>query len=248
MDSLDGEIGQVREFYFDDRHWAIRYLVADTGNWLTGRQVLISPYALEGVINDGQCIRINLTKKQIEDSPSLETDIPVSQQFEQTYYGYYGWPLYWRGPYMWGNYPYIVRNSELWKKNTQVEKSLGYLSLRSTHAVMVTIYTPQTVRFGHVEDFIIDDETWAIRYLVINTKNFWPGNKVLISTKWIKHVSWGESKVFVKLSREAIMKSPEYTEESLLTRNYESALHKHYNLHGYWVDEPVSEEHLHHVK
>jgi hypothetical protein len=247
LDSLNGEIGQAREFYFDDRHWAIRYLVADTGNWLTGRQVLISPYALETVNKDGQCITINLTKKQIEDSPPLESDIPVSQQFEQAYYGYYGWPLYWGGPYMWGNYPYIVRNSEKWKATTQDEKSWD-AHLRSTHAVSGYNIHASDGEIGHVEDFIIDDDTWAIRYLVINTKNWWPGNKVLISTKWINRVSWGESKVFVKLSREAIMKSPEYTEESLLTRNYESALHKHYNLHGYWVDEPVSDEHLHHVK
>src|SRR5512141_3045075 len=91
LDSLDGEIGQVREFYFDDQHWAIRYLVADTGNWLTGRQVLISPYALIAVNKEEHHIDIDLTKKQIEESPSLNSDRPVSRQFEQDYYMYYGW-------------------------------------------------------------------------------------------------------------------------------------------------------------
>src|SRR5664279_930043 len=95
LDSLDGEIGEVNEFYFDDRHWTIRYLVADTGNWLTGRQVLISPYALVAVVREEQHIAINLTKKQIENSPSLESDKPVSRQFEVDYYGYYDWPMYW---------------------------------------------------------------------------------------------------------------------------------------------------------
>ena len=94
LDSLDGEIGKVKEFYFDDRHWTIRYLVADTGNWLTGRQVLISPYALVAVVREEQHIAINLTKKQIEDTPSLNTDKPVSRQFEEGYYEYYGWPMY----------------------------------------------------------------------------------------------------------------------------------------------------------
>ena len=102
LDSLDGEIGKVKEFYFDDQHWTIRYLVADTGNWLTGRQVLISPYALVAVNKEEQHIAIDLTKKQIEDSPSLNSDKPVSRQFEEAYYGYYGWPMYWGGPYMWG--------------------------------------------------------------------------------------------------------------------------------------------------
>ena len=102
LDSLDGEIGKVKEFYFDDRHWTIRYLVADTGNWLAGRQVLISPYALNSVIKSEKHLSVDLTKKQIEDSPSLDSDKPVSRQFEEAYYGYYGWPMYWSGPYMWG--------------------------------------------------------------------------------------------------------------------------------------------------
>src|SRR5208337_4005783 len=102
LDSIDGEIGTVREFYFDDQHWAIRYLVAETGNWLLNRQVLISPYALVSVNNEEQHIEINLTKKQIEESPSLDSDKPVSRQFEDAYYGFYGWPLYWGGPNMWG--------------------------------------------------------------------------------------------------------------------------------------------------
>ena len=103
---IDGDIGKVKEFYFDDQHWTIRYLVADTGNWLTGRQVLISPHALVAVIVEEQLIAIDLTKKQIEDSPSLSSDKPVSRQFEENYYGYYGWPAYWEGPYMWGSYSY----------------------------------------------------------------------------------------------------------------------------------------------
>ena len=122
LHSLDGEIGKVKEFYFDDHHWTIRYLIADTGNWLTGRQVLISPYALAAVNKEEQYIAINLTKKQIEDSPSLDSDKPVSRQFEESYYGYYGWPLYWGGSYMWGSYPYIVRDREKQKESIQVRK------------------------------------------------------------------------------------------------------------------------------
>jgi sporulation protein YlmC with PRC-barrel domain len=95
---------------------------------------------------------------------------------------------------------------------------------------------------GHVEDFIIDDETWAIRYLIVDTRNWWPGNKGLVSPKWIERVSWDESKVYVNPSRETIKQAPEYTEESLLTRDYETGLHRHYNRQGYWVDEPVAKK------
>ena len=249
LDSLDGEIGKVKEFYFDDLHWTIRYLVAETGNWLMDRQVLISPYALVAVIRKDKHISINLTKKQIEDSPHLDRDKPVSQQFEETYHVYYGWPRYWGGPYMWGFYPSfpstwgaytnIVPDRETMEKDTQDEKR-GDLNLRSTREV--TGYNIQATdgEIGHVEDFIIDDEMWAIRYLIVDTRNWWPGKKVLISPQWIKSISWGDSKVFVNLSRDAIRNSPEYTEGTMPTRDYESKLHGHYNSQGYWVDEAIA--------
>jgi uncharacterized protein YrrD len=244
LHSLDGDIGKVKEFYFDDHHWTIRYLVADTGNWLMGRQVLISPYALVAMNKKEQHITINLTKKQIEGSPSLDSDKPVSRQFEETYYGYYGYPMYWGGLYMWGAYPYIVRDREQWSKSTQDGKAWDR-HLRSTHDVSGHHIQAADGEIGHVDDFIIDDATWAIRYLIIDTHNWWPGKKVLVSPKWIERVSWDERKVFVNLSRETIKKSPEYTEESLLTRDYETGLHRHYNRQGYWVDEPAAKEHSH---
>jgi hypothetical protein len=239
LESLDGEIGKVKEFYFDDRHWTIRYLVADTGNWLAGRQVLISPYALKSVIKSEKHLSVDLTKKQIKDSPSLNSDKPVSSQFEESYYEYYGWPMYWSGPNMWGAYPYIERNREKWGKFNRSEKAWDR-HLRSTHAVSGYHIQALDGEIGHVEDFIIDDETWAIRYLVVGTRNWWPGKRVLVSPQWIERVSWNESKVFVNLDRETIKQSPVYTEESLLTRDYEIGLHRHYNRKGYWVDELVA--------
>jgi uncharacterized protein YrrD len=236
LESLDGEIGKVKEFYFDDLRWTIRYLVADTGNWLSGRQVLISPYALDAINQGEQHVGVNLTRKQIEESPSLDTDKPVSRQFEESYYGYYGWPMYWAGPYTWGYDPYIVRDREKWRASAKVEKAWDH-HLRSTHAVSGYHLQATDGEIGHVEDFIIDDETWTIRYLLINTHNWWPGKKVLVSPQWIRRVSWGESKVSINLSREIIKHSPEFTEEFLITREYETELHQHYHRPGYWVDE-----------
>jgi uncharacterized protein YrrD len=236
LDSLDGEIGKVNEFYFDDRYWTIRYLVADTGNWLIDRQVLISPYALGAVNKEEQHLSIDLTKKQIEGSPPLNSNKPVSRQFEVDYYGYYGWPMYFGGPYMWGSYAYIVRDPEKRRESIQAEKASWDPNLRSTHDVSGHDIQATDGQIGHVEDFIIDDETWAIRYLIIDTRNWWPGEKVLISPRWIERVSWSEAKVFVNLPRETIRQSPEYTEESLLTRDYETGLHRHYNRQVYWDD------------
>jgi len=236
LHSLDGEIGQVKEFYFDDQHWAIRYLVAETGSWLSNRQVLISPYALVAIDKE-QHIEVNLTRKQIEDSPPLDSDKPVSRQFEDAYYGFYRWPKYWGGPYMWGAAPLIVRDPEKWVDFSHGEKSWDPY-LRSSQDVTGHHIQAMDGEIGHVEDFIIDDETWAIRYLIINTRNWWPGKIVLISTRWIERVSWIESKVFVNLTRDTIRTSPEYPEDSLLTREYETSLHGHYNRQAYWIDEP----------
>ena len=236
LDSIDGNVGKIREFYFDDQHWTIRYLVADTGTWLSGRQVLITPYALGAINPVAEKLEVSLTKKQIEDSPSLNTDKPVSRQFEEDYYGYYGYPMYWRGDNSWGNHSYLERDQAKWGGVNQGGKAWDP-HLRSTKSVTGYHIQARDGEVGHVEDFVVDDETWAIRYLVINTHNFWPGKKVLVSPQWIERVSWSESKVFVTLTRETIKLSPEYSEEALLSREYESGLHRHYNRAGYWIVE-----------
>lgn len=237
LDSKDGEVGKVKEFYFDDKHWTIRYLVADTGNWLTGRQVLISPLALISVNKEEELIGINLTKKQIENSPSLDSDKPVSKQFEEDYHGYYAWPTYWNGSDMWGDYPYIIRDSKEWKATNKNKKTWDP-HLRSTNDVIGHTIQAGDGEIGHVDDFIIDDQTWAIRYLIIDTSNWWAGKKILVSPQWIDRISWDKLSVFVNLSCESIMKSPEYSEENLLTRDYETQLHRHYNRNIYWKKEP----------
>ena len=232
----DGEIGSAREFYFDDKFWTVRYLVAETGNWLIGRKVLLSPFSLNSVDPKTKQIRVGLTKKQIENSPGLDSDKPVSRQFEDSYHGYYGWPTYWGGPYSWGPYSYVTRDSERWEEFSRREESWDS-HLRSTHAVDGYLVDASDGNVGHVEDFIIDDETWAIRYLVVNTRNWIPGKKVLVSPQWIENISWGESKVFVSLSRESIKSAPELSDDLLLTRSYETDLYGHYNRDGYWTEE-----------
>jgi len=236
LNSRDGELGKVKEFYFDDRHWTVRYLVADTGNWLTGKQVLLSPYSLGAVDPAGEDIVVDLTKKQIEESPSWDSDKPVSRQFEESYYGYYGMPMYWGGIYNWGAYSYPMRDRAKWNEHARAEKTWDS-ALRSTRDVTGYNIQASDGEIGHVEDFIIDTETWAIRYLIVDTRNWWPGKKVLVSPQWIDRVSWTESKVFVGLTRETIKQSPEYHETALLNREYELGLYRHYNRPGYWDSE-----------
>ena len=239
LDAIDGEIGRVKEFYFDDRRWTIRYLVANSGAWLIGRQVLIAPYALAAINVPEASIAIDLTKKQIQDSPALDSDKPVSRQFEESYYGYYGWPAYWQGPYNWGYSPNLERDLENNHIPMPGEKPWDH-HLRSTQAVSGYHLRARDGEIGHVEDFIVDDEAWAIRYLIINTGDWLAGKKVLVAPQWIERVSWSEASVLVDLSREAIQQAPEYTNDTRLTRDYEIGLHAHYNHKGYWVGELVT--------
>lgn len=238
----DGDIGTAREFYFDDRYWTVRYLVADTGGWLSGRRVLISPYALNPPNEAERVLPVDLTKQQIEESPSLNSDQPVSRQYEMQYYDYFGWPYYGYGSYTWGGSPSIVRDPQAWRNIARREEAWDP-NLRSTSDVTGHHIQALDGEIGHVEDFIIDDETWAIRYLIVDTKNWWSGKQVLVSPQWIERVSWSESKVFVTLSRQIIKQSPEYTEASALTRDYEAGLYQHYQRNSYWMDEPAVQEH-----
>jgi hypothetical protein len=247
--ATDGEIGKAKDFLFDDEKWTVRYLVAETGSWLTSRKVLISPHALKPAIEDIIVIPVNLTKKQIEDSPALESDQPVSRQFEEKYYSFYGWPYYSGGSYLWGSSPYLYgAGPTTWRAAESYSEELEAAGqkrrdeehwdpcLRSTREV--TGYHVQALdgEIGHVDGFIIDEDNWSIRYLIVDTKNWWPGKVVIVAPQWIERVSWGDRRIFVSLSKEAILESPEYLPEAL-SRDYESKLYAHYHSSGYWENQ-----------
>lgn len=235
----DGDFGQVRDLYFDDQSWAVRYAVAGTGTWLPGRQVLLSPHALGLPDSKEGVIPVALTKKQIEESPSIEEDKPVSRQMERDYFSYYQWPLYWHGPYLWGAGPVPVAGAPAtplaWDSPTLDDDA--DIHLRSTKAVAGHHLQASDGSIGHVEDYVLDDETWSIRYLVVDTRNWWPGKKVLLSPEWISRVSWADKTVFTELSRETVKSAPEFSGTLPLGRDYEDALFKHHGKDAYWTRE-----------
>jgi PRC-barrel domain len=239
--ATDGDIGQVEAFYFDDASFTVRHLVVDTGGWLGGRKVLISPRALRDVDWDGRRINAALTKAQVEKSPNIDTDQPVSRQHEIEYYRYYGYPSYWSGPYLWGGYPFPVMSSDQatlenerrWEWGTEES---GDRHLRSSAAVIGYYIAATDGELGHVENFLVDDATWSIRYMVVDTSNWWFGKKVLVSSEWITRVVWNESLLHVDMTREQIKNSPEYDPSAHVQRDYEMKLHDHYGRPGYWSD------------
>ena len=244
LNGNDWEIGTVKELDFDDEHWTVRYLVAATGSWLADRQVLISPYAVTAFSNAGRAITVNLRKKQIEESPSLETGTYVSRKFEDDYYGYYGWPRYWCGPYAWGKSPSMARNLAVGDRNLDkwIEATArakdGSPQILARHEVIGHRILAEDGEVGVVEDFLIDDETWSIRYLIVETRNSWPGQRVLLSPAWIDRSRDEVPTILVGLSLETIRTAPAYTDGSHVTREYEDALHRHYSRKGYWAEEP----------
>ncbi len=216
LGASDGEIGRVKDFYFDEQNWVVRYLVADTGSWLPGRKVLISPHAIGRLDQATKLLVVNLTRKQIEDSPSIDSHKTVSRQFEEEYYRYYGWPYYWQGDALWGMSGFPIL--ELPPKPLPSERAIlnGPLPenvdsrLRSTQAVNGYHIQATDGTIGHIHDFMTDDQTWAIRELVIKTGHRFSGKEVQIPTSAVGQISYEESTVFVNLTREAVEQSPEH--------------------------------------
>jgi len=247
--ATDGELGTVDQLYFDDETWAVRYLTVDTGGWLGGRRVLISPISVVNTDWPARRLDVALTKQQVEKSPDINTHQPVSRQHEAAYFGYYGYPYYWGGPYMWGPalYPAALVNQTTASREPMADR-IGKEStdshLRSTEAVTGYHIEAADGEIGHVDGFVMDDEAWAIRYIEAATRNWWPGKKVLVAPEWIERVSWTDSKVYVGLSREAIQNGPEYIESMPITREYENRLYFHYGRPPYWLHQAEHEPSL----
>ncbi len=215
LSTSGGEIGHVKDFYFDDQQWAVRYVVADTGSWLSGRLVLISPHAFGDLYQDGDYLRVNLTRQQIEKSPAIESHKPVSRQYEEDYYRYYGWPSYWNGPGMWGvgafpvaPPPHLISTKEASRGSRP--QNVDDPHLRSAQALSGYHIQTSEGAIGHVVDFLMDDKSWAIRHLVVETGHRYSGKEIVISPTQIDRISYEESKVFVNVTKEAIQEAPEY--------------------------------------
>jgi uncharacterized protein YrrD len=217
MDGIDGEIGKVDQFYFDDDTWTIRYLIVTTGNWFSGRKVLISTNALITNSHKADSFPVNLTMEQILNSPDIDTDKPVSAQQEIELANHYGWMTYWgngfyAGGALWNmNNPQNVAGREI-IKNEDAKKPDGDRHLRSSKEV--TGYHIHAIdgEIGHLNDFIIDDKTWKLIYAVVDTHNWIGGKKVLLPVSEIIKVEWDDSKIFVDVKIDSIKNAPDFIE------------------------------------
>jgi hypothetical protein len=235
LHATDGDIGRVDEFYFDDESWTVRYLVGETGHWLPGRRVLISPIAIRNADWGNRRLNVNLTCEQVKESPDVETHRPLSRRWEARYHAYYQWPVYWAGAALWGvaAYPSLLAEQE---PEPAVDEDASDEDSRLQSTRDVTGYQIHALDgdIGHVADLLMDEENWAIRYFVIDTGAWWPGKQVLLSPDWVDEVKWSEAKVYTPLMRERIQSSPAYDPRFPVTREYEADLFAHYGQTRYW--------------
>lgn len=260
ISATDGTIGCVKDFYFDDETWVIRYLVVETGNWVLSRKVLISPIAIGHPNWADKELPASLTKEQVKHSPDIDTEKPVSRQHEMLYLGYYGYPYYWGGGGLWGNgaYPSMLMTGDfaLPPPATRQGAEIAYaraetarhqdddIHLRSFNAVMSYHIQATDGDIGHVQGMLVDDETWAIRYLVVNTSNWWLGHQVLIAPQWIKNVSWSEATVSVNLTRQTVQEAPPYDATTQMDREHETGLHEYFGYPGSLGDRDETKRHI----
>jgi hypothetical protein len=244
IEAEDGKIGSVSDFLFDDRTWKLRWMVVDTGGWLPGRKVLIHPSAIGPLDYDREHLPLRLTKQQVKNSPDIRDDEPVSRQMQDDVYGHYGWDPLWGGSNYFGVYGYGLGYPAGPSRSydeaavLEAERAGSRLDDADPHLRSVSAVTGYHIRatdgsVGHIENMMVQTEGWGIRYLVVDTRNWWPGQRVLLSPYAVKTMSWDQREVVVDVSREQVKASPVWEPAVTIDREYEERLHGHYGWPGY---------------
>ena len=236
----DGELGKVSDFLFDDSSWLIRWLIVDTSHWLTGRKVLLPASALGHPDIGAKKFSVRLTKEQVKGSPDVDSELPVSRQMETNIYDYYGWSPYWGSGLYMGcfGYGYVggmtpapppLGSRQREEEIARTRHTEGDPHLRSIKAVTGYHIHASDGEIGHVKDFLLEDADWSVRFLVVDTKNWWPGKKVLISPRSAKDIDWSKKLVNLNVDRQKVKDSPAYDESKTVDRAYEKHFHKYYS-------------------
>jgi hypothetical protein len=243
--ATDGRIGSIEDVYFDAERWAVRYIVVDTGTWLPGRLVLISPLSVTRTEWGEQRLLLSISQEQVKNSPGIDAHTPVSRRQERDYLDYYGYPYYWGHAGLWGAYalPMLPTAEQLAAERVRASQAeekaaeQGDTQLRSASAVIGHVLRATDGDLGHVDDFLLDDVSWAIRYLVIDTSNWWFGKQVLVAPEWIADLAWPERTVNVNVTRQQLKGAPEYDRAEHVDRQWEAAYYQHLEQPGYWLSE-----------
>jgi len=236
VSASDGNIGSVVNFLLDDKRWVVRYLMVKTNGFFTGHEVLISPISFGQVDWSTRELHVNLTKDKVQNSPTFEVNMPRSRDDERAYNNYFGYGHYWDRSGLWGTsaYPGDLASDAYNDKPPHVLECRSDAHLRSAKELRGYHIQGSDDAIGHVDDFIVDDATWEVRYLVVDTNNWFFGKKVLLAPQWASRISWEEGKVYMDLSRQAISSCPQWNPEQAVNREYEVRLYDYYGRPLYW--------------
>jgi uncharacterized protein YrrD len=253
--ATDGAVGHVTDCYFDDQRWVLRYLVVETGSWLASRKVLISPFAIGRPDWSGRVLPVSITKQQVRNSPDIDTDQPVSRQHELQYLRHFGYPYYWLGTGLWGSaaYPgamltgvgytgsgaqYLVGQAVPAAVESDASQfPEGDAHLRSGTVLLRYHIEASDGGLGQVKGLLFDEDSWAIRYLIVETSSWWHGHQVLLAPEWIRELSWPDATISVSVSRQAVKNAPVYDASAPLNRAQETSLFEHHGRAAYWAEE-----------
>lgn len=251
--ATDGVIGHVKDFYIDDQSWVIRYFVVETGSWLASRKVLVPPSAIGSPDWQRRILPASITREQVKNAPQIDTEKPVSRQHEIDYLGYYSFPPYWGSMGLFGaearrnqlmpefvSTPSVIQpQADGVPAGASAARHNDDVHLRSRDVVMGYHVHANDGEIGHVQSLLVDEQTWAIRYLIVNTSNWWLGHQVLIAPEWIHDVSWSDRMVSLDLTRQKVKDAPPYDSAFQMDRMHETSIHQHYGRMAYWVKEQV---------
>lgn len=248
--ATDGSLGSVADVLFDDEAWTVRWLVVDTG-WLFGRRVLLAPSELQEPDDRVREFPINMSKERIKEAPDVSTEKPVSRQHETDLHAYYGYTPYWGAAGM-GVMPILPPADRAGALMGEPEAPAGGhdpvagevaareaqerdVHLRSGRAVTGYELRARDGAIGSIDDVVLDANGWIIRYFVVDTGNWLPGRKVLISPAAARDISFVDETIAVDLSRDQVKASPELDANSAIDREFESRLYSHYGWSAYWT-------------
>jgi sporulation protein YlmC with PRC-barrel domain len=239
----DGRIGTVHDWLFDDESWKIRWLVVDTGSWLPGRKVLVHASAIGKPDPVQREVPVKLTKAQVEESPDFLAHQPVSRQMEAHLYDYYGWDPSWGGSFFGAGAiampfspPPLVGDATADETaDATLHPGESDPHLRSVEEVTGYRIAASDGEIGHVENFVVDHESWDVRYLGVDTKNWLPGRHVLIAPFAVREIDWADRHLLLNITTGQVKDSPACDSVDMIDQAYERMLHGHYGWPGYWV-------------
>lgn len=238
INTTEGNTGKTEDFYFDDKEWVIRYLVIDVGTLLNSKKVLLSPMSIKDVNTESKTITVSISTEKMKNSPDIDTQKPVSRQYEADYLGYFGYPSYWGSKGLWGSYssPYLIAaevadiadgqdTPDMYANIEAMRYRDQDLHIRSCDKVKGYHIKATDGDLGHLDGMLVDTYTWAIKYLIINTSNWWLGHCVLIAPKQIKEVTWLGSMIYVDMTQKQVKEAPLFDPDIPFSHEQENELH-----------------------